>query len=104
MKWQLILFVLLQVIFVKSSAQQSVENDSILTGYVNYLAAHTNLSYDSIHNLEQDSAFKMVRNFYRRTGPRGPFFIVDTDGGISHLDSATLSFLIKRRLKMPPKK
>jgi|GEM_PF-4680255 len=100
MKWQLLLFVSVLVISINSAAQD--KDDSMLTDYVNYLATHTNISYDSIHRLEQDSAFKIVSSFFKLSCEKKGVTL--TDNTVYPMDSATIAFISRRRLKTSSRK
>jgi hypothetical protein len=74
--------------------------------YVNYLATHTTLSFDSIHHLEQDSALNVVAaTFGKRKHPKNTYFDDSSaDAEVHPLMPDELEFVLKERLKPRSKK
>jgi hypothetical protein len=99
MKCSLFLLVF-SILSFYAGAQTMEEEDSILTAYVNDLAVHSNLPYDSIRKLEMDSASRFayvrVKEFFTSGRAAKGGLTVSGDG--YPFDSLSVVFVLKERM------
>lgn len=71
--------------------------DSLLTIYINHLAEHSQLPYDSIRKIEQDSAHKFIRLLLKRNAVENGY-VLDDNTPCPIPDEKVL-FILKERVK-----